>query len=174
MNEQQPARDASAYSALLEDLEVAIAHVRGQFDANRAMTARVDSRPSEEPTPTPDSDVIALGYTIHNYYNAVENYFLRIAKFFENHLDASTWHRDLVNRMATAIEGLRPSLLPRNDLRHFHELRAFRHVFRSLYDTVLDADKVRLANTHVAPAHHAIVASHASFTAKLRAIRDAL
>lgn len=174
MNEQDPMRDALAYSALLEDLEVAIGHVRGQFEANRSMTERLASRPSGTPADTPDPDVIALGYTIHNYYNAVENYFLRIAKFFENHLDPSTWHRDLVNRMATTIEGLRPNLLTRDDLHHFHELRGFRHVFRSLYDSVLDPDKLALANRHVNPAHQAIQTAHESFTGKLRTIRDAV
>ena len=122
MNEKHPVLDALAYTALLEDLEVAMGRVRGQFDANRAMAKRVDQPPAPDAAPTPDPDVIALGYTVHNYYNAVEDYFLRIAKFFENHLDPSTWNRDLVNRMATAIEGLRPRLLLRDDLRHFHKL----------------------------------------------------
>ena len=162
-------RDREAYAALIEDLDLAISHVGGQFDRNRAMTQRVgtDGVPDEV-------DVIALGYTIHNYYNASENYFLRIAKYFENNLDMATWHRDLVNRMSVAVEGLRPSLLPRQALPHFHELRAFRHVSRSLYDTPLDPEKVALANRHVPPAHEALQQGHLDFQETMRAIRDAL
>lgn len=32
----------------------------------------------------------AVGYTIHNIYCLLENYFLRISKFFENGLDSSS------------------------------------------------------------------------------------
>ena len=31
-------------------------------------------------------DFSALGYTIHNIYKLMENYFLRITKFFENNI----------------------------------------------------------------------------------------
>lgn len=162
-------RDRSAYSALIEDLSIAMDHVRGQFEKNRRMTERLvqGERPDEV-------DVIAVGYTIHNYYNAAENYFLRIAKFFENHLDQGTWHRDLVNRMSAEISGVRPPLLPRAELSHFHELRAFRHVYRTLYDSELDPDKVGLANRHVGPAHAVMKTAHAAFLEKLESIRDAL
>jgi hypothetical protein len=166
-------RDRSAYTALIEDLRVAMDHVQGQYDSNRTMSGRIERRGAVAREPI-DPDVIALAYTIHNLYNAVENYFLRIAKFFENHLEPATWHRDLVNRMAIEIEGLRPPLLSRASLPDFHELRAFRHVFRSLYDTPLDPEKVALANRRVQPAYEALAAAHREFLAKLTAVREAL
>ena len=148
-------RDRPAYTALIEDLLVAMDHVRGQYDSKRAMWRRLAQGEGASPEPL-DPDVIALAYTIHNLYNAMENYFLRVAKFFENHLEAATWHRDLVNRMAVEIEDLRPSLLSRESLRDFHELRGFRHVFRSLYDTPLDPEKVALVHRRVQPAFDAL------------------
>jgi hypothetical protein len=45
-------------------------------------------------------DFAALGYSIANLYTLMENYFLRIAKGFENELGPSSWHRDLVRRMS--------------------------------------------------------------------------
>ena len=68
-----------------------------------------------------------------------------MAKFFENQIEGSTWHRDLVNRMGHEIPELRPALLRRDQLEHFHELRSFRHTFRSLYDRTLDPRRVKLA-----------------------------
>ena len=39
---------------------------------------------------TDELDWAALGYTIHNIYNALESYFLRVSRFFENDLPPST------------------------------------------------------------------------------------
>jgi hypothetical protein len=47
---------------------------------------------------TEELDWAALGYTIHNLYNLLKSYFLRIAKFFENSLDPLSWHGDLVQQ----------------------------------------------------------------------------
>ncbi len=88
----------------------------------------------------------AVGYTIHNVYCLFENYFLRISKFFENGLDPSTWHAQLVERMTLEIPGLRPALFDRAFARRIDELRRFRHAFRNLYQTELDPDRVRILN----------------------------
>jgi len=48
-------------------------------------------------------DWAALGYTIHNVYGVIENYCLRVARFFENGLDGARWHRELLHRMTLAI-----------------------------------------------------------------------
>jgi len=49
----------------------------------------------------------AVGYTIHNVYCLLENYFLRISKFFENGLDLAAWHAQVIERMTLNIPGVR-------------------------------------------------------------------
>lgn len=71
-------------------------------EKNRAAKQRIDAGAREE------IDWVWLGYTIHNLYNAIENYCLRVAKFFENSLDQPTWRSDLINRMQIAIPNRRP------------------------------------------------------------------
>ena len=112
----------------------------------------------------------ALGYTLHNLYNALENYFLRIAKYFENSLESSTWHRDLVDRMTVSIEGVRPALLPPEVRRSMHELRSFRHVFRSIYDSALDPVRVKTVNELVPKVMEEMSAAHTRFREALRRI----
>lgn len=162
-------RDSEAYAALEQELNLAFEHVQGQYDKYRDMKRR------SEVTDAPEDLVIAaIGFAVHNLYNAIENYFLRIAKFFENQIQGERWHRDLVNRMALSIEGVRPALLDRDGLRPFHELRAFRHVFRLIYDSHLDPAKLALAEEHVPAAVEVMESAHQRYIAKIGEIRRAL
>lgn len=142
------ARTAESYLALREDLELALDHVVSQYDELRKTVERAEHEfASDDPMAWS-----AVGFMLHNLYNAIENYFLRVAKFFENGLEGATWHRDLVNRMAHEVPSVRPALLDRDTLEPFHELRSFRHTFRSLYDRRLDPRRVRLAAENAEPA----------------------
>ena len=87
-------------------------------------------------------DWAALGYTLHNLYCCFEGYFLRISKFFENGLDPSAWHAELVGRMTLDIPGLRPALFDKGYARRVDELRRFRHAFRNVYASELDPEKL--------------------------------
>ncbi|MEX2443262.1 MAG: hypothetical protein WD492_06645 [Alkalispirochaeta sp.] len=92
---------------------------------------------------TPDElDYAALGYTIHNCFNLIENYAMRIAKLFENQVDPTSWHRDLIERMQIDIRGVRPALWDRQLARKVDELRRFRYVFRNMYANDLDPHRV--------------------------------
>lgn len=161
-------REAEDYAALIGELNLAWDHIRAQFEANRRATRRMEAAASDE------FAWAALGYTLHNLYNAVENYFLRIAKFFENRLDSSSWHRELAERMIIPIEGLRPALLPREMLPDIHELRSFRHVFRNIYAVQLDPERVQRVNERVRRVVDGFEQAHGQFIAKLREIRDGL
>jgi hypothetical protein len=112
----------------------------------------------------------AVGYTIHNVYCLFENYFLRISKFFENGLDPSTWHVQLVERMTLEIPGLRPALFDRAFALRIDELRRFRHAFRNLYQTELDPDRVRILNETLP----LIIMDFSSFHDRFRAALDLL
>ena len=161
-------RQPEAYRMLVQELGLAWRHISGQYEKNQEMSRRIaDQRATE-------FDWASLGYTIHNFYNALENYFLRIAKFFENSLDTETWHRDLVDRMALSIEGVRPALLP-DEVRHeLHELRSFRHVFRNIYDSTLDPERVDRVNQTLPPIMQVMEKSHLAFQAELNQISEGL
>ena len=112
----------------------------------------------------------AVGYTIHNLYCLFENYFLRIAKFFENGLDSSSWHAQLVERMTLEIPGLRPALFDRAFAARVDELRRFRHAFRNLYQTELDSLRVQKLNEALREITALFSRYHERFVAALDAI----
>jgi len=94
-------------------------------------------------------DYAGLAYTIVNIYNLMENYLIRIVKCFENNIDQSEWHKDLLRHMSLDIDGIRPAFLTREDVNCLDDLRAFRHIFRHIYQNRLDIDKLLLVDRRV-------------------------
>lgn len=119
-------------------------------------------------------DWAALGYTIHNIYNLLESYFLRISKFFENSLDPLSWHRDLIQHMMLDIEGVRPALFSRELAGQIDELRSFRHVFRNIYQSELDSKRVELVQQRLDSTLSAFKKAHKEFIKKVRTITEQL
>jgi hypothetical protein len=117
-------------------------------------------------------DWAALGYTIHNIYNLLEGYFLRISKFFENALDPVTWHRDLIQHMMLDIERVRPALLDRELAGRIDELRSFRHVFRNIYQSVLDPKRVELVQQSLDTTLSGFKKAHNEFLEKIKTIAE--
>ena len=58
-----------------------IAERRGKFDQGSA------------------ADVDSMGYQLHNLYGAFEQLFEEVARFFENRIDDSRYHANLIRRM---------------------------------------------------------------------------
>ncbi len=113
-------------------------------------------------------DHIALAYTIASLYSAMENYFFRVAKAFENRLDASRWHRHLLERMAIEVPGVRPAVLTAEERDRIDELRAFRHVFRHLYHRTIDVEKLQIVDRRVPAALDAFRSAHHRLLGRLR------
>mgnify|MGYP006270162597 FL=1 len=139
------------------------------YQKNREMTHRIDTGGGAD-----EFDYAALGYTLHNLYSAIESYFVRIAKFFENNLDETAWHRSLVERMTLEIQGVRPALLTREDRVVIEELMRFRHLFRNLYKTPLIAEKLLYANRQAAGVDDLMEARHTAFGQFLDALSHQL
>jgi hypothetical protein len=119
-------------------------------------------------------DWAALGYTLHNIYNLLESYFLRVSKFFENSLDPLSWHRDLIQHMMLDIEGVRPALLDRELAGRIDELRSFRHVFRNIYQSELDPKRVELVQQPLDSTLAAFKKAHVRFIKKVKTIAEQL
>ncbi|MFP4644905.1 MAG: hypothetical protein ACLFM0_11165 [Spirochaetales bacterium] len=134
-------KNADAVEQLRAELQQDYDIIALNYSKNREMTERIAA--SED---RGEYEYAALGYTLHNLYNALEAYFLRVAKFFENNLDESEWHRSLVRRMTLEISGVRPALFDREFALRIDELMRFRHRFRNLYQAPLIPEKVDFAN----------------------------
>ena len=113
-------------------------------------------------------DYVALGYTIVNLYGIMENYFTRIAKYFENQIDPVSWHRDLLRRMTMRIPEIRPAVLTPDQAVAIDQLRAFRHVFRHMYQQDLDPEQLSLVDARTPAAATAFRAAHEAFLCTLR------
>ena len=87
----------------------------------------------------------ACAHQLSQMYNAFEQMGLRVAKAFENSVDDEKgWHGGLLNRLAIAIEGVRPALVPEDLKLALRELKDFRHVFVHAYELELDPEKLAL------------------------------
>jgi hypothetical protein len=162
-------RSADAIEQLRAELRQDILFIEENCEKNREMTARVDRADAED-----EFQYAALGYTLHNLYNALESYFYRVAKFFENELGESDWHKTLVDRMTLEIDGIRPALIDLPFARRIDELRRFRHLFRNLYKTRLIPAKVRFANEAAAGLSPAFRRHHERFDEYLRELKREL
>lgn len=156
--------EASTLLNLIGELEYEVDVLRELAAKNAKSLERLRAGVPEE------YDHAALGYSIHNLYNAFENYALRIAKCFENHLDPGAWHRELVKRMTMEIPQVRPRVWSPEVARHVDELRRFRHAFRHIYDSGLDPAKLMLAQDHVRPAVEGVLESHERFLLMLQSL----
>jgi hypothetical protein len=136
-------RTKGDYERLLGELVADLRTIDELYAKNRRMTLRLEEGAPDE------FDWAALGYTLHGLYCAFEGYFLRIAKFFENGLDPSAWHRELVDRMTLEIPSFRPSLYSREYARRMDELMRFRHAFRNLYVDQLDPRRLTILNSDI-------------------------
>ena len=117
-------------------VEVLLAEVDSDLQAMENIQGHINSiyDSLKKNEPVSDRDKAALGYYLHNLYNAVESILKRIAGFFENSLEGATWHTDLLKRMTLKIEGIRPPVICECTYTILNELRKFRHIFRHSYD----------------------------------------
>ncbi len=99
---------------------------------------------------------------------------MRVSKFFENDLDKTSWHKDLVNRMSIEIKDVRPRLFDRTFAYKINELRAFRHVFRYIYQSELDIFKLKNLNNKVPGIIKSFKNFHKQFIATLHQILSQL
>lgn len=128
------------------NLELLKADIRGEIEKLDTLAAefrRVSGKLDLTPREVPFYDRGAIGYLLHCFYNGCENIFISIARFFENDLQASSWHRDLLKRMSLRVEGFRPQVIDYRLFIMLDDFRAFRHRFRHGYGFELDWDKER-------------------------------
>ena len=161
-------RTREGFLALIAELDGDVRELDRLSDHNRRAWSRIEAG-ADDPV-----DWGALGFTIQTIYGVIENYFLRISKFFENSLPSDRWHQALVERMGLEIPEVRPPLLRDADVLRVRELVKFRHRLRNLYGEDLDPTKTRAIQHVLQVFLEDFNEIHRQFISKLRTIADAV
>jgi len=90
------------------------------------------------------SFLVESAFYLNQLYSGFERIFQYIAEVFENTIEGSRWHKNLLERMRLNIEPLRPALIRNDTYQCLDDLRTFRHFFRHAYEADLDPEKVSL------------------------------
>ena len=89
-----------------------------------------------------NTSAIVVAELIVDYYTCAETLFLRASQFFENDLEASRWHADLLDKMTLRIEGVRDPVIGDETAQWLGELMRFRHFRRYYFELEYDWDKL--------------------------------
>jgi hypothetical protein len=125
--------DAIGLTVLLKEIEADCAVIQ---DAARKAQVRLSE--------STDGHLEACAYELARLYNILEKILERICHGFENHFDKQgDYHERLIQRLGLALPGIRPSFIPKDEVRAVRELKGFRHVVRHAYDLEFREERMK-------------------------------
>ena len=120
---------------------------------------------------TPVSALIIAGL-LENYYTCLETIFLRISQHFENRLDPTRWHNDLLEKMTLEIEGVRVAAVSEAAFSPLFELLKFRHFKRYYFELEYDWDRLDFLVIKLRQVHPLVMRDLARFLRFLSAMDE--
>ena len=87
-------------------------------------------------------DLVILADLIADYYTCIETVFVRISKAFENNLEKSKWHINLLEKMTVEVPDIRKRLLRNETYNMLKEILRFRHFKRYYFEFDYDRDRI--------------------------------
>lgn len=117
------------------EIPVVVARIRAELERLERTAATVSGALEEARGPARSDARLALLCTgLHSFYNGLERVFDTIAREVDEHQPrGASSHRDLLNQMTLAIEGLRDAVIDEDLARKLRPYLDFRHRFRHLY-----------------------------------------
>ena len=116
---------------------------------------------------------IVLAEVIVNFYTCLETMFVRISQFFENSLDSSRWHKDLLRRMTYSVKGVRERVISAESYAALSELLGFRHFKRYYVEFEHDWDRLELVQKKFLACRHAVLDEMSRYLAYVEELASA-
>ena len=108
---------------------------------------RLEKLREELATAPRDDDTFTLrarGSMLHDFYSGIERVFVRIAEELNGGVpQGEQWHRQIVTDMSLKIPGVRPAVIDAALAEELADYLRFRHVFRNVYGSLLQAERMR-------------------------------
>lgn len=113
---------------------------------------------------------VMIAGLIENYYTCLETAYQKISQHFENHLNPSRWHSELLDKMTLHIEGVRIPAVSEKAHRHLVELQRFRHFKRYYFELEHDWVRIEFIVKQLAEAHPVATADLRTFVDFVRSL----
>jgi len=125
----------NSFVILKSDIRRELANVRRLADEAQEWRPRLAEWPDTVRVRT-------AGGILHDFYSGVERIFRTIATQIDDDLPGGpSWHIQLLQRMATDLETIRPAVLDPETARQLDEYLRFRHLFRNMYGFDLEWER---------------------------------
>lgn len=113
--------------------------IRGEvLELERVLQRAEQSWARAKSTPEEYAFLDSVALNLHAFYSGLERLFELIARHVDQALPGGEmWHRDLLERMAQHVKGIRPAVIGQESARFLDELRRFRHLVRNVYTTMM-------------------------------------
>jgi hypothetical protein len=117
--------------------------------------------------------VRTAGGILHDFYCGVERIFRHVATRIDQDLPSGPdWHVQLLQRMGTDIETVRPALLDHETVQQLDEYLRFRHLFRNVYGFDLGWDRCQELLESLPMAFEGLAEKLAAFDEFLRVLEQ--
>ena len=107
-----------------------------------------------------------------SFYTCLETAFLRISQLFENTLDGSRWHEQLLRAMTRTIPSVRERVISDTSYAALSELRRFRHFKRYYFEFNYDWDRLELVRSKYLACRTPVRAELATYSAYLQQLAE--
>ena len=107
-----------------------------------------------------------------SFYTCLETAFLRISQLFENALDDSRWHEQLLRAMTWTIPSVRERVISDTSYAALSELRRFRHFKRYYFEFDYDWDRLELVRSKYLACRTSVRAELAAYSAYLQQLAE--
>ena len=117
-------------------------------------------------------NAIVVSDVFVSFYTCVETAFLRISQLFENALDSSRWHEQLLRAMTRAIPSVRERVISDTSYTALSELRRFRHFKRYYFAFDYDWERLELVRAKYLACRAPVRGEIAAYSAYLRRLAE--
>jgi hypothetical protein len=126
-------------------MESLVAELSGDVETLRRIRLEIEeSLLAAQAEPADPMVLDALAVRLHRMYGCVEDMAYRVSVHINGEVPGGPQgHKELLDRTAVEVPGKRRALWRRASLEDLHELRKFRHFFRTRYAVRFDRDKLR-------------------------------
>ena len=107
-----------------------------------------------------------------SFYTCIETAFLRISQFFENALDDSRWHEQLLRAMTRTIPSVRERVISDASYTSLSEIRWFRHFKRYYFSFDHDWERLELVRSKYLACRTPVRAELAAYSASLQRLAE--